>query len=80
MSHCILCLAALTVSELSALSHLVAVTFLSLRSALFPATPDVSVPILQDYYYYYYYYYLLHLIFHSGAVDLILVTNKNKYT
>ena len=32
------------------------------------------------YYYYYYYYYLLQLSFHSVAVVLTLVTNKNKYT
>jgi len=31
-------------------------------------------------YYYYYYYYLLQLSFHSVAVVLTLVTNKNKYT
>ena len=31
-------------------------------------------------YYYYYYYYLLHLGFHSVAVVLTLVTNKNKHT
>jgi hypothetical protein len=31
-------------------------------------------------YYYYYYYYLLQLSFHSMAVVLTLVTNKNKYT
>ena len=30
------------------------------------------------YYYYYYYYYLLQLSFHSVAVVLTLVTNKNK--
>ena len=42
-------------SEWLALSCLVAVTFLSLRSTLFPVTPDVSIPDLQDYYYYYYY-------------------------
>jgi len=29
---------------------------------------------------YYYYYYLLQLSFHSVAVVLTLVTNKNKYT
>ena len=33
-----------------------------------------------NYYYYYYYYYLVHLSFHSVAVVLTLVTNKNKYT
>jgi len=33
----------------------------------------------QCYYYYYYYYYLLQLSFHSVAVVLTLVTNKNKY-
>ena len=32
------------------------------------------------YYYYYYYYYLLQLSFHSLAVVLTIVTNKNKYT
>jgi hypothetical protein len=32
------------------------------------------------YYYYYYYYYLLQLSFHSVAIVLTLVTNKNKYT
>ena len=32
------------------------------------------------YYYYYYYYYLVQLNFHSVAVVLTLVTNKNKYT
>jgi hypothetical protein len=31
------------------------------------------------YYYYYYYYLLLQLCFHSLAVILTLVTNKNKY-
>jgi len=29
---------------------------------------------------YYYYYYLLQLSFHSVAVVLTLVTNKDKYT
>ena len=48
MFHCILGLVTLTVSEWSALSCLVAITFLSLRSTRFPAIPDV--------YYYYYYY------------------------
>jgi hypothetical protein len=38
--------------------------------------PDMAIL----YYYYYYYYYLLQLSFHSVAVILILVTNKNKYT
>ena len=33
---------------------------------------------LKIYYYYYYYYYLLQLSFHSVAVVLTLVTNKNK--
>ena len=32
------------------------------------------------YYYYYYYYYLLQSSFHSVAIVLTLVTNKNKYT
>jgi len=43
--------------------------------------------VLQNYafvyiyiYYYYYYYYLLQLSFHSVAVVLTPVTNKNKYT
>jgi len=35
--------------------------------------------IYTHYYYYYYYYYYL-LPFHSVAVVLTLVTNKNKYT
>jgi hypothetical protein len=35
---------------------------------------------VPSYYYYYYYYYLLQLNFHSVAVVLTLVTNKNKYT
>ena len=34
---------------------------------------------LYYYYYYYYYYYLLQLSFHSVAVALTLVTNKNKH-
>jgi len=41
-------LVALTVSEWSALSCLVAVTFLSLKSPRFPATPDVTIPGLQE--------------------------------
>jgi len=32
------------------------------------------------YYYYYYYYYLLQLRFHSVAIVLALVTNRNKHT
>ena len=48
MFHCILGLVALTVSEWSALSCLVAVTFLSLRSTWFPATPDISIPGHQE--------------------------------
>ena len=47
MFHCILGLMALTVSEWSALSCLVAVTSLSLRSTRFPANPDVSIPGFQ---------------------------------
>ena len=47
MFHCILGLMALTVSERSALSCLVAVTFLNLWSTRFPATPDVSIPGFQ---------------------------------
>ena len=35
---------------------------------------------LYYYYYYYYYYYLLPLSFHSVAVVLTLLINKNKYT
>jgi len=48
MFHCILGLVALTVSEWSTLSCLVAVTFLGLRSTRFPATPVVSIPGLQE--------------------------------
>jgi hypothetical protein len=44
----ILGLVALTVSEWSALSRLIAVTFLSLMSSQFPATPDASIPGLQE--------------------------------
>ena len=47
MFHCILGLVALAVSEWSTLSCLVAVTFLSLGSTRFLATPDVSIPGLQ---------------------------------
>jgi hypothetical protein len=47
MFHCILGLVALTVSEWSALSCLVAVTFLSLKSTRFPATPYVFIPGFQ---------------------------------
>jgi len=36
-----------------------------------------SLRTLYDYYYYY--YYLLQLIFHSVAVVVTLLTNKNKY-
>jgi hypothetical protein len=36
--------------------------------------------LVDNYYYYYYYYYSLQLSFHSVAVTLTLVTNKNKYT
>ena len=48
MFHCILGLVALTVSEWSALSYLIAVTCLSLRSTRFPAAPDISIPGLQQ--------------------------------
>jgi hypothetical protein len=44
----ILGVVALTVSEWSALSRLIAVTFLSLMSWRFPATPDVSIPGLKE--------------------------------
>ena len=44
----ILGLVALTVSEWSALSCLVAVTFVSLSSTLLSSTPDVSIPGLQE--------------------------------
>jgi len=39
----------------------------------------VSVFNLYYYYYYYYCYYLLQLSFHSVAVVLTLITNKNRY-
>jgi hypothetical protein len=45
---CMLGLVALTVSEWSAWSRLVAVTFLSLRSTLFHSTPGVSIVGLQE--------------------------------
>ena len=48
MFHCILGLVALAVSEWCALSCLAAVTFLSLRSTRLPATPDVSIHVLQE--------------------------------
>jgi hypothetical protein len=38
----------LIVSEWSALSRLIAVTFLSIKSALFPSTADVSIPSLEE--------------------------------
>ena len=41
---------------------------------------EIATSINIHYYYYYYYYYLLQLSFHSVAVVLTLVTNKNKYT
>jgi len=44
----ILGLVAFTVSEWSALSCLVAVTFLSLRSTLLSIASDVSIPGLQE--------------------------------
>ena len=48
MFHCIVGLVASTVSEWSTLSCLIAVTFLSLRCTRFPATPEVSIPGLQE--------------------------------
>jgi hypothetical protein len=44
MFRLILGLVALTVSEWSALSYFVAVTFLNLRSTLLSSTPDISIP------------------------------------
>ena len=41
---------------------------------------DIHMLHIYYYYYYYYYYYLLQLSFHSVAVVLTQVTNKNKYT
>jgi len=40
------------------------------------ASKHVGVPMID--YYYYYYYYLLQSSFHSVAIVLTLVTNKNE--
>jgi len=40
----------------------------------------IYIAFLSRQIYYYYYYYLLQFSFHSVAVVLTLVTNKNKYT
>ena len=42
--------------------------------------PEVPIFQLQNYYYYHHHHHLLDLSFHSVAIVLTLVTNKNKYT
>jgi hypothetical protein len=51
--------------------------FVLISQRVFQIFTPIFHYVLQDYYYY---YYLLQLSFHSVAVSLTLVTNKNKYT